>query len=62
MKKIKTTLFSALLILVSFMILCGIPTVSAKIITVMGPTFNLAASEEFISTPDGGAYLMWDTG
>lgn len=62
MKKIKTTLFSALLIPVSFMILCGIPTVSAKIITVMGPTFNLAASEEFISTPDGGAYLMWGYG
>jgi len=31
----------------------------AKIETVEGPTFNLTAKDGFITTPDGGAYLMW---
>jgi len=31
----------------------------AKIETVKGPTFNLTAKDGFITTPDGGAYLMW---
>ena len=31
----------------------------AKIETVKGPTFNLTAKNGFITTPDGGAYLMW---
>lgn len=31
----------------------------AKIETVQGPTFNLTAKEGYITTPDGGSYLMW---
>jgi len=31
----------------------------AKIDTVKGPSFSLTAKEGYITTPDGGAYLMW---
>ncbi|GAI71715.1 unnamed protein product, partial [marine sediment metagenome] len=31
----------------------------AKIETVKGPTFNLTARDGYITTPDGGSYLMW---
>ncbi len=31
----------------------------AKIESVKGPTFNLTAKNGYITTPDGGAYLMW---
>lgn len=37
-------------------------TADAKIITVPGPTFDLVAQEGYITTPDGGAYLMWGYG
>ena len=30
--------------------------------TVTGPTFNLTAKADYISTPDGGSYLMWGYG
>lgn len=31
----------------------------AKISTVKGPVFNFTAKTDYISTPDGGSYLMW---
>ncbi len=31
----------------------------AMIMTVKGPTFNLTATDDFIQTPDGGAYYMF---
>ena len=31
----------------------------AKIETVKGPTFNLTSKDGYITTPDGGSYLMW---
>ena len=34
----------------------------AKIDTVTGPNFNLTAKTGYITTPDGGAYLMWGFG
>jgi FtsP/CotA-like multicopper oxidase with cupredoxin domain len=62
MKKMKTTLRSLLLWQGVIASVLALSTVSAEIITEMGPTFNLTASEDYITTPDGGAYLMWGYG
>jgi len=43
---------------VTFALMCAGPS-HAKIETVKGPTFNLTAKDGYITTPDGGAYLMW---
>jgi FtsP/CotA-like multicopper oxidase with cupredoxin domain len=62
MKKSKTAQLTRVLLQTLGTLTLVTSAASAQIPTVMGPTFNLTASEEYITTPDGGAYLMWGYG
>ena len=43
---------------IAFLIM-GMATAEAKIDGIPGPTFNLTAKPDYISTADGGSYLIW---
>lgn len=53
----KTIMSLTSLVMVLVWILPG--PAQAKIETVKGPAFNLTARDGYITTPDGGSYLMW---
>lgn len=52
----KLTELTALCIL---LVICGLNQAYAAIAGVSGTEFNFSAKEGYISTPDGGYYLMW---
>ena len=62
MKKIQKKIFTSTLLVAVIIVMTLMSTASAKIVTVNGPTFDLTAKTGYISTPDGGAYLMWGFG
>jgi len=56
-RTVKKSIWSCLLTAV--VVLCAIVPAQAGIPGITGPAFNLTAKSGYISTADGGSYLMW---
>lgn len=53
------TIFKLIILSVTLIVCIGLNQAYASITGVTGTTFNFSAKTGYISTPDGGSYLMW---